>query len=145
MNSDNCSTRATDVTLGASGLWLGTRTGGGSTATLTESFSGRTPWLHGQQDSLPDMLCDPTGFILRKGTPFEAMTGRTAPSLGGLLAGFLGFSSTVKQIPGDLCTAPRIISLLSLPLAIDATDVTLGASGLWLGSRTEAGGTITLA
>ena len=40
---------ATDVTLGESCLWLGTRTGGGGTATLTESFFGRSPWLHGQQ------------------------------------------------------------------------------------------------
>ena len=29
--------------------------------------------------SLPDVLCDPTVLIWRKGTPFEAMTGRTAP------------------------------------------------------------------
>ena len=28
----------TDATLGASGLWLGTRTGAGGTATLAESF-----------------------------------------------------------------------------------------------------------
>ena len=42
--------------------------------------------------SLPDMLCDPTDFIWRKGTPFEAMTGRTAPSSDGLLAEvFQGF------------------------------------------------------
>ena len=39
----------TDATLGASGLWLGTRIGAGGTATLTESFFGRSPWLHGQQ------------------------------------------------------------------------------------------------
>ena len=30
--------------------------------------------------SLPDVLRDPTDLIWRKGTPFEAMTGRTAPS-----------------------------------------------------------------
>ena len=42
-------TDVTDATLGASGLWLGTRTGAGGTATLTESFFGRSPWLHGQQ------------------------------------------------------------------------------------------------
>ena len=41
-------TDVTDATLGASGLWLGTRTGAGDTATLTESFFGRSPWLHGQ-------------------------------------------------------------------------------------------------
>ena len=42
-------TDVTDATLGASGFWLGTRTGAGGTAILTESFFGRSPWLHGQQ------------------------------------------------------------------------------------------------
>ena len=42
-------TDVTDGTLGASDLWLGTRTGAGGTATLTESFVGRSPWLHKQQ------------------------------------------------------------------------------------------------
>ena len=42
-------TFVTDVTLGASGLWLGTRTGAGGTATPTASFFGRIAWLHGQQ------------------------------------------------------------------------------------------------
>ena len=42
--------------------------------------------------SLPDVLCDPTDLIWRKGTPFEATTGRTAPSPDGLLAEvFWGF------------------------------------------------------
>ena len=41
-------TDVTDATLGASELCLGTRTGAGGTATLTESFFGRSPWLHGQ-------------------------------------------------------------------------------------------------
>ena len=36
--------------------------------------------------SLPDVLCDPTDLIWRKGTPFEAMAGLTAPSSDGLLA-----------------------------------------------------------
>ena len=31
--------------------------------------------------SLPDVLCDPIDLIWNKGTPFEAMTGRTAPSV----------------------------------------------------------------
>ena len=48
-------------------------------------------------------------------------------------------------MPGDLRTAPRIISLSSLFLAIDETDTTLGESGLWLGTRTGAGGTDTVA
>ena len=47
-------------------------------------------------------------------------------------------------MPGDLCTAPRIISLSPLSLATDVTDATLGASGLWLGTRTGAGGTAKL-
>ena len=41
-------TDVTDATLGAD-LWLGTRTGAGDTATPTESFIGRSPWLHEQQ------------------------------------------------------------------------------------------------
>ena len=42
--------------------------------------------------SLPDVLCDATDLIWRKGTPFEAMTVRTAPSSDGLLAEvFWGF------------------------------------------------------
>jgi hypothetical protein len=47
-------------------------------------------------------------------------------------------------MPGDLCTAPRISSLSPLSLVTDVIDVTLGASDLWLGTRTEAGGTATL-
>ena len=41
-------TDVTDATHGASGLCQGTRTGAGGTATLTESFFGRNPRLHGQ-------------------------------------------------------------------------------------------------
>ena len=42
--------------------------------------------------SIPDVLCNPTDLIWRKGTPIEAMTGRTAPSLHGLIAEvFRGF------------------------------------------------------
>jgi hypothetical protein len=48
-------------------------------------------------------------------------------------------------MPGDLFTGPGIISLSLLSLATDLTDVTLGASGLWLGTRTGAVGTATLA
>ena len=41
--------------------------------------------------------------------------------------------------------SPGIISLLSpLSLAIEVTDATLRAIGLWLGTRTGAGGTDTL-
>jgi hypothetical protein len=47
-------------------------------------------------------------------------------------------------MPGDLCTAPKIISLSRLLLATDGTDATLGTSGLWLGTQTGAGGTATI-
>ena len=47
-------------------------------------------------------------------------------------------------MPGYLCTATRIISLSPLSLATDMTDAILGASGLWLGTRTGADGTVTL-
>ena len=55
------------------------------------------------------------------------------------------FSSAIRQIPGDLCTATWIISSLSLSLMTEMTDVTFGASGIWLGTWTGAGGTATLA
>jgi hypothetical protein len=48
-------------------------------------------------------------------------------------------------MPRDLCTALSIILLSPLSLATDVTDMTLGASGLWLGTQTGAGGTTTLA
>ena len=76
------------------------------------------------------MLCDPIDLMWRKGTPFEAMTGCKAPSSDGLLAeGYLGFSSALRQMPGDLCTVLEIISVSPLSLATDVTDVTLRASG----------------
>jgi hypothetical protein len=48
------------------------------------------------------------------------------------------------KTPGDLCTAPRIISLSSLSLTTDVTDATIGASGLRLETRTGTGGTAPL-
>ena len=48
-------------------------------------------------------------------------------------------------MPGDLCTAPWIISLSLLSLATNVTVATLEASGLWLGTRTGGGGTATIA
>ena len=91
------------------------------------------------------MLCDPTDLIWSKGTPFEAMTGYTTPSSDGLLAEVLGFFSAVRQMPGNLCIVPGIISVSPLLFVTDVTDATLGASGLWLGTRTGAGGTATRA
>jgi hypothetical protein len=75
--------------------------------------------------------------------PFEATTGRTA-FIDDLLADvFQGFPQL--QTPGYLCTASAIISLSSYHLLPDVSDVTLGLSGLWLGTRTGASGTTTLA
>jgi hypothetical protein len=99
-------TDVTDATLRSSGLWLGTRTGAGGIATRTESFLAAA---HGSMDNrslnfgphLSDYL-SLSSFI------------RRSPSWG-----FLAFSSAVRQMPGDPCTAPRIISLLSLSLVTD--------------------------
>ena len=101
------------------------------------------PYLSLPSVFLHNVLWDPTDLIWKKKTPFEAMAGRTASSSDGLLAEM--FSSAIRQMPGDLCTAPGIILLSPLSLATDAIDVTLGVSGLWLGTRTGAGGTATLA
>ena len=72
------------------------------------------------------------------------MTGRTASSSNALLAEVFRSFLSCKQMPGGRYTVPGIISLSPLSLATDVTDATLGASGLWLGTRTGAGGTATL-
>ena len=53
---------------------------------------------------------------------------------------FRGFSLAVRQMPGDICTVSGCISLSPLSLA---TNMTLGANGLWLGTQTGVGGTTT--
>ena len=64
-------TDVTDATLGASGLWLGMQTGAGETATLTKSFFGCSPWLHGQKPDLCKGTCGRTGhFNLKTGPAF---------------------------------------------------------------------------
>ena len=110
---------------------------------FSDSYSTHTPFLN---SFFVLSWCAMRSYWphLGVGTPFEAMTAhspfiRRSPSWG-----FLGFSSAVRQMPGDLCTDPRIISLSPLSLATDVTNVTLGASGLWLGTRTGASGTATL-
>ena len=65
--------------------------------------------------SLPDVLCGPTDLIWMKGTPFEAMTGRTAPSSDTLI---ISDQSDGRNTRGKC---------------------------LWLRTRTGAGGTATLA
>ena len=51
------------------------------------------------------------------GTPFEAMTGRTVFLLLAEVFRFFFFSSAVRQMSGDLCTDPGIISLSIISLA----------------------------
>ena len=63
--------------------------------------------------SFPDVLCDPTNLIWRKGTPFEAMTGRTAPSSDILLAEvFLSCKANARSVHSlqDHCIITLIIS-----------------------------------
>ena len=73
---------------------------------------------------------------------FDAMAGRTAPSLDGLLAEvFFSFKTNARRS----MHSPRDHFIIILSLAIEVTEVTLGASGLWLGTRTGAAGTATLA
>ena len=48
--------------------------------------------------SLPDVICDLTDIKWKKGTPFEAMNGRTTPSSDDVLAGvFLGCKANVRR------------------------------------------------
>ena len=69
------------------------------------------------------------------------MTGCTAFIDGLLDTRFQGF----PQLPENLCTSSGIISLSSYYQLTEVTDVSLGRSGLWLGTLTGAGGTATLA
>ena len=51
--------------------------------------------------SLPDVPCDRTDLIWRKGTPFEVMTGCTAPSSDNLLAEvFLSCKVNIRSVHG---------------------------------------------
>ena len=58
---------------------------------------------------------------------------------------FPGFSSAVRQMPGDLCIAPGITSLLPLSLTIRCDWRDTRGSRFWLGMRTGAAGNTTLA
>ena len=62
-------------------------------------------------------------FIWRKGIPFEAMTGHATKCP----LGFPGFSSVVRQMPGNLlhhpwCLPHSIITLIIFPSATDQRD-----------------------
>ena len=60
-------------------------------------------------------------------TPFEAMTGRTAPSSDSLLAEvFLSHRSNARRS----VHSPRDHFIITLIMRTDVTDATLGASGL---------------
>ena len=88
--------------------------------------------------SLLDVLCDPTDLIWRKGILFEVMTGHTA-FIDSLLA-------VLRQANARISVhSPQDHFIITLSLATDMTDVTLRASGLWLGTRTGVGGIATLA
>ena len=82
-------------------------------------------------------LYDHTDLIWRSRVPYEAMTDRTA-FIDSLLAEV--FRSKVNA--RIFVHSPGIISLSLLSLV---TDVTLGVSSHWLGTRAGAGGTATLA
>ena len=88
-------------------------------------------------------LCNPTNFIWRKGTPFETMTGCTAPSSDCLLAEVFQVFLSSKANARRSVHSPWIISLSPLSLVTNMTDATPWASGLWLGTQTGAGGTAT--
>ena len=79
--------------------------------------------------SLPDMLSNPTDVTWREGTPFEAMTGHTSSSDGLLAEVFRDFLQSTRSIPGDLCTAPGVISFSLLSLA-DRRDL-CDTQGKW--------------
>ena len=56
----------TDVTLGASCLWLRLRTGVGGTTIVALSFFGRSSWLHGQQTQKMLVNCKTTIIIFKQ-------------------------------------------------------------------------------
>ena len=59
----------------------------------------------------PDVLCDLTDLIWRKGTPFETMAVRTAPSPGDLLAVvFRGFPQLYGKCQEICAQLPELFS-----------------------------------
>ena len=69
--------------------------------------------------SLPDVLCDPTDFIWMKGTPFEAMTGRTALSSHGLLSEvFLSCRGNARRSEHN----PQDYFIITLIISTDVTE-----------------------
>ena len=84
--------------------------------------------------SISYILCDLSALIWREGTPFEAMIGGTVV-----------IDSLIAEVPLS-CKVNDRISVHSLRYYLIITLImTLGASGLWLGTRRGAGGTATLA
>ena len=60
------------------------------------------------------MLCNPTNLIWRKGTLFEAMPGRTAPSSDGLLAEVSGVFLGCKAIAKRSVPSPQDHLIITL-------------------------------
>ena len=69
------------------------------------------------------VLCDPTDLIWKKGTTFEAMTGRTAPSSVGLLAGvFLSCKANARRS----VHSPQDHFIIILIIKIDSRQMAFG-------------------
>ena len=63
-----------------------------------------------------------------------------------LLNNYMDYNPVGSYVQCNINKSSKTISILSpLSLATDVTDMTLGASGLWLGTRTGTGGIPTLA
>jgi hypothetical protein len=90
-----------------------------------------------------DVLCDPTDLIWRKGTPFEAMTGRTAPSSDGLLSEVFWVSLGCKANARRSVHSPQDHFIITL-IICDRRDWH-DTRGKWslLGICTGAGGIAT--
>ena len=107
-------------------IWVATGNAKSSLESLVRGFKpGWGRWIFSRQIpvlslipsfSLSDVLCVLTDLIWRKGTPFEAMAGRTTPSSDRLLAevfwSFHGFKANARKsvhCPQDHFIATRII------------------------------------
>ena len=80
------------------------------------------------------MLCYLTDLIWREGTPFETMTGRTAFVDGLLAEVFQGFFPSCKVNDKISVRSPWYHVIIT---QTDVTNMTLGTSGFWLGTRTK--------
>ena len=91
------------------------------------------------------MLCDLSDPIWRQGTPLEAMIGRTTFNDGILTDAFQDFPQLYGKCQEICAQLPVLSHYRPYHEVTYVTEVTLGASGLWLGTRTGDGGTAILA